>query len=116
MRNNQGTHIVLWYDNGFQIDGKWHSLNAIADDLVEEITASLNDGAERQAYSPSQVKDALWSLLEDHIEDYLEDLGDYWDRLSSSQQYRYLGEPEVNLEEEARLEQGDREYDKRHGN
>ncbi len=106
------TKLTLDYESGFATsDKRWHETSAISEDAVGNVCDSLNDGAEGYKYSMCQVHAALWIMLKDHIDDYLEDIEDYFDRLTSGERDRLLGDPEIDVAEERRLEAGDVAFD-----
>ncbi len=106
------TKLILDYESGFATsDKRWHETSAISEDAVGNVCDSLNGGAESYKYSMCQVRAALWIMLKDHIDDYLEDIEDYFDRLTSGERDRLLGDPEIDVAEEGRLEAGDAKFD-----
>ena len=96
----------------------WKSdYSGINDEMVENTLGYVNRYKGSYRYSDSQVKAALWKYLDYRIGRLLEDLvNDFTDRLSERDIEQFLGEPEVDLKEESRLEHGDQLYDKATGN
>ncbi len=109
---DKDTTLTLDYESGFATsDKRWHETSAISEDAVGTVCDALNDGADGYKYSMHQVRAAMWIMLKDHIDDYLEDIEDYFDRLTSGERDRLLGEPEIDIAEERRLEAGDVKFD-----
>lgn len=107
--------LEYYYDHGFYMpSGKWQDMNAISDDAVNNLLKDLNDSCDYgYKYSFSQVKDAMWSTLAYQFESILEDIQSICE--GSSYFTKRLGEPEIDIKEEQRLEAGDIAYDESRG-
>ncbi len=103
------TEIRLYYEYPYQAPTGF-DWSAISDDAVNNTLDSLNDDTEGYRYSFEQVKGAMWRMLVNHIDDYLQDIEYHFDKCDKSE---LLGDPEVGVKEEQRLEKGDIEYDER---
>lgn len=99
-----------------ELDGQFA---AISDDAVENVTREMNDAisGESHIYSDSQIKTALWKFLSNEIDELLENIEDRfmdkYSKLHDWQQGRLLGDPELNVKEEANLARADYLYDLR---
>ena len=106
------TEIRLYYEYPYQAPAglDW---SAISDDAVNNTLDSLNDDVEGYKYSFTQVKDAMWRMLDNHIADYLQDIEYHFEECDTSE---LLGTPEINVKEEQRLAEGDIAYDESNRN
>lgn len=104
------TKIVLYYDSRY-------FSNALSNDVVQNVLDSVNDHLDTsvQKYSEEQVKQALWKFLEAKIESFVEEIDVHWDKIDTSEKYDLLGEPEIDVAEENRLEAVDRACDESRG-
>jgi hypothetical protein len=84
---------------------------AISDDLVTNLTDGLNKDSERYRYSTQQVKAALWNLLGQRVDDLVDVLDEHWEKLSIKEQNSMLGDPELDMKEEAYYAAGDAKFD-----
>lgn len=91
-------------------------LSAISDDCVNNCLESLNDDAEGYKYSFEQVKYALWRFMDEQIDELLENIEDHFMDFDGHRRDQLLGEPEIDVAEEQRLEHADYLYDAAHGN
>lgn len=94
--------------------------SAISDDLVENIAEDLNDTDSQYRYSNEQVKAVIWQFMENHIDDFVEQLDEHWWKyfrnLGEREKERLLGEPERDLAQEQREAHGDYLFDVARGN
>ncbi len=86
-------------------------LSAITDDAVNNVLDSLNEHSGENDYSFEQVKEAMWQMLANHIDEYLEEIEDHFDKLPYRTLDRLLGDPEINVAKERRFEAGDVAFD-----
>ncbi len=106
------TVIRLYYEYPYQPPAGF-DWSAISDDAVNNTLDSLNGDSEGYKYSFEQVKGAMWRMLVNHIDDYLQDIEYHFEKCDTSE---LLGTPEIDAKEEQRLEKGDQDYDRMRGN
>lgn len=84
----------------------------ITDEDITSIVKDLNDEFDRTdpyRYSDSQVEDALREMVANGAEDIVERFWELW----QGERERLLGDPAVNVKQEAAFARADYEYDVR---
>ena len=120
------TKRTLFYDWQEAFPHSTIDLSAISDDAVNNVLGDLNEDAEGYKYSFEQVKSAMWKFMDEQIDELLENIEERFmnsDAKSHRVGHRFvsrreelLGTPEIDIKEEQRLEKGDYDYDRTHGN
>ena len=87
----------------------------VEDEKIRDLTESLNDDGHRWQYSERQVEKAVCRLLDIKFDDIVTDIEDYFDehlhKISLAQRDRFLGDPELDMKEEAYYAAGDAKFD-----
>jgi hypothetical protein len=95
----------------FRFKTEFHYDAVFDEKQIESICSSLNEDSEGYRYSQEQVRAALWKFFEEEAGNLIEDLEEKFFDLKLSSRERLLGEPEIDIKEEQRLEAGDVSFD-----